>query len=63
VAGEPGQRIFYELYRDEEAFRVHEEQPHVRAFLAERAAYVESFAVDFITPLAGKTPRGATTGV
>src|SRR5437016_10026198 len=36
VRDEPSARILYELYRDEASFRTHEEQPHVRAFLAER---------------------------
>jgi quinol monooxygenase YgiN len=39
-AESPGARVFYELYRDEAAFRVHESMPHVRRFLAERAQYL-----------------------
>lgn len=44
----PDERIFYELYRDEDAFRRHEEQPHTRRFLAEREQLVGSFEVDFL---------------
>lgn len=40
VADAPQQRIFYELYRDREAMQKHEQQPHVRRFVAEREQYV-----------------------
>jgi len=50
VEGRPDERVFYELYRDEAAFAAHEEQPHTRRFLAQRAEYVESYDVDVITP-------------
>ncbi|MDT0308828.1 antibiotic biosynthesis monooxygenase [Streptomyces sp. DSM 44917] len=46
VDGRPLQRIFYELYRDEAAFQAHEEQPYVRAFLAERGQYLSATEVD-----------------
>jgi quinol monooxygenase YgiN len=36
----PRARVFYELYRDVEAFEEHERQPHVRHFLAERTQYL-----------------------
>ena len=36
----PGARVFYELYRDVEAFEEHERQPHVRYFLAERTKHL-----------------------
>ncbi len=39
VQGEPSTRIFYELYRDREAFEELERQPHVKRFLAEREQY------------------------
>lgn len=40
VVDAPQQRIFYELYRDREAMQQHEQQPHVRRFVAEREQYV-----------------------
>jgi quinol monooxygenase YgiN len=36
VEDDPDARVFYELYRDRSAFDAHEQQPHVRRFLAER---------------------------
>jgi len=56
VDGAPRQRIFYELYRDREAFDAHERQEHVRHFLGAREALLESAEVDFMTLLDGKTP-------
>jgi quinol monooxygenase YgiN len=40
VASAPASRVFYELYRDREAFDEHERQPHVKRFLAERGNYL-----------------------
>jgi quinol monooxygenase YgiN len=55
VDGEPLARIFYELYRDQAAFQVHEEQPHVKAFLQERERYMARPArVEFLDRLDGK---------
>lgn len=54
VHAQPGQRIFYELYQDREAFDRHERQPHIERFLAERQKYLESTTVDFLTPQASK---------
>lgn len=59
VVDAPNQRIFYELYRDRAAFDAHEQQPHVRRFLAERDQHLDSAEVDWLTPAAGKT--SATT--
>ena len=56
VSGSPQQRTFYELYRDRAAFDAHEEQPHVKHFLAAREALLDSFEVDFMTLGDGKTP-------
>ena len=53
AAADPPRRIFYELYADRAAFEVHERQPHVVRFLAERLDHVESFDVDFLDPVAG----------
>jgi quinol monooxygenase YgiN len=54
VEGQPLQRIFYELYRDREAFDAHEEQPHTRRFLAGREQYLAGVEVDFLTLQVGK---------
>ena len=40
VEGDPGVRLFYELYADRAAFEAHEAQPHTRAFLAEREQHL-----------------------
>lgn len=53
VAEKPEQRIFYELYQDRAAFEEHEQQDHVKRFLAEREQYISAFEVDFMTPYAG----------
>jgi quinol monooxygenase YgiN len=58
VAGKPLQRIFYELYSDRDAFDAHENQPHVRRFLADREQYLASVDVDFLTLRAGKGTDG-----
>lgn len=55
VEGEPGQRIFYELYADRAAFDAHEEQPHTKRFLAEREQYLTGHDVDFVTPNVSNT--------
>jgi quinol monooxygenase YgiN len=54
VDGQPLQRIFYELYRDEGAFRAHEAAPHTRRYLDEREQYLASTEVDWLTLQAGK---------
>ena len=38
--GAPRARVFYELYRNVEAFEEHERQSHVRHFLAERSKHL-----------------------
>ncbi|MFE0460503.1 putative quinol monooxygenase [Kitasatospora sp. NPDC058965] len=58
VPDEPTVRVFYELYADRAAFERHEEQPHVRRFLAERAQYLSSFEVTFLDEVAGKGTSG-----
>lgn len=52
VDGEANQRVFYELYADRAAFEAHEEQPHTRRFLTERAQYLSEYEVDFVAPIA-----------
>jgi quinol monooxygenase YgiN len=54
VDDEPSLRIFYELYRDREAFDQHERQPHTRKFLAGREALVDHVEVDWLTAVDGK---------
>jgi quinol monooxygenase YgiN len=50
VEGQPNLRVFYELYRDREAFEEHERQDHARRFLAEREQYLVGPAeVDFVS--------------
>jgi quinol monooxygenase YgiN len=61
VDGEPQTRIFYELYRDQSAFKAHEVQAHVRHFLAERERHVEHFEVDRLSPSAYAGIGGAET--
>ncbi len=51
VEGEPDVRIFYELYRDWDAFDEHERQEHVRRFLAARE--------EFLTGVGGKGLPGS----
>ncbi len=58
VDGQPLQRIFYELYRDREAFEAHEAAPHTRRYLDERGQYLASTEVDWLTLQAGKGTSG-----
>ncbi len=46
-------RVFLEVYRDEEAFDRHEQQPHVKHFLNARNDLVDSVSVDRLTDVAG----------
>lgn len=52
-ASEAGVRVFLEVYRDQDAFDRHEQQPHVRAFLNARKALVDSVSVDRLTAVSG----------
>lgn len=54
VEGAPLSRVFYEVYRDREAFQEHERQTHTRRFLDQRSDYVADFRVEFLTPAAAK---------
>ncbi len=58
VQGQPLQRIFYELYRDKDAFEAHEASPATRRYLAERDQYLASTEVDWLTLQAGKGTGG-----
>jgi quinol monooxygenase YgiN len=57
VEGQPNLRVFYELYRDREAFDEHERQEHTQHFLAEREALVDEIEVDWLTAPVGKSPQ------
>lgn len=55
VKDEPTARVFYELYRDDEAFKAHEVQPHVREFHAQREPMMaRPGRVEFLDRLDGK---------
>ncbi|UGT62124.1 putative quinol monooxygenase [Nocardia asteroides] len=54
VENEPLARVFYEVYRNRDAFEEHERQPHTRRFLDSRGEFVESFRVEFLSPAAVK---------
>ncbi|MEU1524866.1 antibiotic biosynthesis monooxygenase [Nocardia rhamnosiphila] len=54
VTDAPLSRVFYEVYRDREAFEEHEQQPHTRRFLDRRADYVADFRVEFLAPATAK---------
>ncbi|WP_063061994.1 putative quinol monooxygenase [Nocardia sienata] len=50
VTEAPLSRVFYEVYRDRNAFDEHERQPHTRRFLDQRSNYVADLRVEFLTP-------------
>ncbi|MER6353767.1 antibiotic biosynthesis monooxygenase [Streptomyces sp. NPDC001634] len=54
VDGRPLERVFYELYRDKDAFEEHESKDYVRAFLAERDRYLSATEVDRLDFVSGK---------
>jgi quinol monooxygenase YgiN len=54
VDGRPLERVFYELYRDKEAFQEHESKAYVRAFLSEREQYLSATEVDRLDFVSGK---------
>jgi quinol monooxygenase YgiN len=49
-----GGRLFFEVYRDREAFDEHERQEHVKRFLAARREYTVGLRVEFAEPFAAK---------
>ncbi|MFF0789357.1 putative quinol monooxygenase [Streptomyces spiralis] len=52
VDGEPLARVFYEIYRDREAFREHRATPQTAEFLARHAQYVQgSPRMELLEPL------------
>ena len=58
VADDPAGRVFFEVYRDRDAFDSHEAQPHTRRFLAERVQLLEGFEVSFLSGVAAKGIAG-----
>jgi len=55
VQGHPTARIFYELYRDDEAFQAHEVAAHIRDFHARRKPMMAGpERVEFLDRLDGK---------
>lgn len=54
VQREPGARVFYELYRDNDAFQAHEVAPYVKEFHARRAPMMAGpERVEFLDRLGG----------
>ena len=56
VMGEPLARLFYEVYRDRDAFQAHEAADHVVRFHAEKDPLVVGRRVEFLAP-------GSSTGL
>ncbi len=54
VEGAPLARVFYEVYRDEAAFAVHESAEHVIDFHARKDPFVVAARVEFLSPLSSK---------
>ena len=50
VRGEPLARVFYEVYRDRDAFQAHEDAEHVRRFHALKDPLLTGTRVEFLTP-------------
>lgn len=53
VEGEPLARIFYEVYRDREAFQAHEDAEHVRSFHERKGPLLAGTRVEFLQPGVG----------
>src|SRR5262249_60166096 len=58
VDGQPLQRIFYALYRDEDAFHAHEAAPRTRRYLAGPDQYLAGTEVDWLALQTGKGTGG-----
>jgi quinol monooxygenase YgiN len=54
VQDEPLARIFYEVYRDREAFQAHEAADHVRDFHARKDPLLVGTRVEFLSPGSAK---------
>ncbi|MFI1161912.1 putative quinol monooxygenase [Streptomyces sioyaensis] len=63
TTGTPSERIFYELYRDPEAFAFHERQQYIQEFLTVRGALLQTPPeVTVLTPTMHALRRTPTTG-
>jgi quinol monooxygenase YgiN len=65
----PMQRIFYEVYRDRDAFERHEQQPYIKRFVTARRPYVLATNVielrlkyAKVSPLTPPDPRARANG-
>ncbi|MGP3690610.1 putative quinol monooxygenase [Streptomyces sp. IBSNAI002] len=56
VADDPLVRVFYEVYRDREAFEAHQATVHAKRFFAAYEQYASHLHVDILTPLEAGTP-------
>ena len=54
VEGSPLARIFYEVYRDRDAFQTHESADHVRLFHTRKDPLVVGRRVEFLAPASAK---------
>jgi len=54
VPDEPLARVFYEIYRDPEAFEAHEKADHVKQFHARKDPLLVGSRVEFLTPGSAK---------
>lgn len=54
VEGEPLARVFYEVYRDRQAFQTHETAEHVRRFHTAKDPLLVNTRVEFLGPGAAK---------
>src|SRR3712207_6155855 len=50
VEDDPLARVFYEVYRDRDAFQAHEDAEHVRAFHARKDPLLAGTRVEFLRP-------------
>lgn len=53
---DPTSRVFLEIYRDEEAFDLHNDQPYVRRFLDAREPMLTDLRVEFMPDCSGLMP-------
>jgi quinol monooxygenase YgiN len=58
IEGEPLARVFYEVYRDREAFQAHETADHVIDFHRRKNPLVVSHRVEFLAPSYAKGLAG-----
>jgi quinol monooxygenase YgiN len=50
LRGEPLARVFYEVYRDQDAFQAHEDAEHVQRFHDLKDPLLRGTRVEFLTP-------------